>query len=257
MSLFLVLAFLFFIGSVFGWGLECFYRRFFSGNNPSRKWINPGFCTGPYLPLYGSGLCCLYLLASVEAWGLIPIPVVNKIVLLLFMGLCMTGLEYIAGFWSLKYNKVRLWDYSEEWGNIQGIICPKFTAFWTILAGIYYFAVHPYILSALNWLSENLAFSFVIGMFFGVFCVDIAHSAKLVVKLKALAEERQVVLRYEELKMQIRAHIEAEKEKYSFFRPFRTKLPLDDQIREFLDKIDDFPPISYIIERLQDDDNDK
>ena len=64
MNLFLKLAYLFFIGSVLGWVLELFYRRFISGANPERKWINPGFCVGPYVPLYGSGLCILYLLAS-------------------------------------------------------------------------------------------------------------------------------------------------------------------------------------------------
>ena len=48
---FMILGFLFFIGSLTGWGLEVFYRRFFSAANPERKWINPGFLTGPYLPL--------------------------------------------------------------------------------------------------------------------------------------------------------------------------------------------------------------
>ena len=45
MNIFLILAFLFFIGSVSGWVLELFFRRFFSRANPERKWINPGFCT--------------------------------------------------------------------------------------------------------------------------------------------------------------------------------------------------------------------
>lgn len=58
MNLFLTLAYLFFIGSVLGWVLELFYRRFISGANPERKWINPGFCVGPYVPLYGFGLLC-------------------------------------------------------------------------------------------------------------------------------------------------------------------------------------------------------
>ena len=56
MNIFLSLAFLFFVGSTFGWVLEVFFRRFFSSNNPERKWIDPGFCVGPDLPLYGSGL---------------------------------------------------------------------------------------------------------------------------------------------------------------------------------------------------------
>lgn len=62
MNLFLMLAFLFCIGSVLGWGLEVIFRRFFSAHH----WVNPGFLVGPYLPLYGSSLCVLYLLAMLE-----------------------------------------------------------------------------------------------------------------------------------------------------------------------------------------------
>ena len=47
MNTFLKLAFLFYIGSSLGWVLELFFRRFISGNNPERKWINPGFMVGP------------------------------------------------------------------------------------------------------------------------------------------------------------------------------------------------------------------
>ena len=47
MSLFLTLAYLFFIGSVFGWVLELLFRKFFSRSNPEHKWINPGFCVRP------------------------------------------------------------------------------------------------------------------------------------------------------------------------------------------------------------------
>lgn len=71
MNLFLTLAYLFFIGSTLGWVAELLYRRFLSGANPERKWINPGFCVGPYVPLYGSGLCILFLLAALgekTAW---------------------------------------------------------------------------------------------------------------------------------------------------------------------------------------------
>ena len=74
MNKFLILAFLFFVGSTFGWILEVFFRKFFSRNNPEHKWINPGFCTGPYLPLYGSGLCVLYLIASLNIESDYSIP---------------------------------------------------------------------------------------------------------------------------------------------------------------------------------------
>ena len=58
MNTFLKLAFLFYIGSSLGWVLELFFRRFISGNNPERKWINPGFMVGPCL-LYTSTVATL------------------------------------------------------------------------------------------------------------------------------------------------------------------------------------------------------
>ena len=233
MNVLLILAFLFFVGSTVGWVIELVFRKYFSDANPEHKWINPGFCTGPYLPLYGCGLCILYLLASLE-----QVCGLSKAVLFVLMAVSMTAIEYIAGILCLKHSKLRLWDYSNEWGNIQGIICPKFSLFWTILGAVYYFLIHPFILDALNWLSRNLAFSFFIGMFFGVFILDYAHSAQLVAKLKKFAEENDVVVRYEALKLSIRQNQERAKEKYHFFRPFHSQLPLVEHLRQMADSFE-------------------
>lgn len=237
MNLLLVLAFLFFIGSVIGWILEVFFRRFFSDANPERKWINPGFCTGPYLPLYGSGLCILFLVASMESFNIITNPFWNKVVLFVAMALAMTLIEYIAGIIAVKIFHVRLWDYSNEWGNIQGIICPRFSLFWAVLSAGYYFFIHPRILAALSWLSKNLAFSFVIGLFFGFFIVDVVHSAQLVSKLKQLAIENDIIVRYENLKLQIRTAHENNKKKYHFFAPFRSDISLSEHLKKMMQSI--------------------
>ena len=232
MGIVLKLAFLFFIGSVLGWMLELLFRRFISSANPERKWINPGFCTGPYLPLYGCGLCLMYLISLIESQHIIGNPVWNRICMFVFMAVTMTTIEYIVGIIGLKRTKVRLWDYSSEWGNIQGVICPKFSLAWAVLGIIYFYLVHPHILAALTWLSQNLAFSFVIGLFFGVFIVDVIQSARLVSKLKQFAEENNVIVRYEVLKENIRSRRETAKQKYSFFRPFHTDIPLTDHLHE-------------------------
>ena len=232
MNVFLILAFLFFIGSVFGWILELIYRRFFSKANPERKWINPGFCTGPYVPLYGCGLCIMFLIASLEQYNFITNPIGNKAALFTVAALSMTVIEYIAGICCLKLAKVRLWDYSSEWGNINGIICPKFSLIWALLGAVYYFFIHPHILNALNWLSQNLAFSFVIGLFFGVFIIDVANSAQLVVRLKKFAEDNDVVIRYEMIKAHIRDVHEKASKKPSFLHPFRSDRPLNEHLKE-------------------------
>lgn len=238
MKLFLPLAFLFFVGSVLGWVLELFFRRFISSANPERKWINPGFCVGPYVPLYGFGLCILYLLASLEERIPIPDPGPRKAVLFLVMAVTMTAIEYIAGVLALKVLKVRLWDYSGEWANLQGIICPKFSLAWAVLGAVYYFLVHPYVLRWLAWLSENLAFSFVVGLFFGVFLIDVVYSAQLVAKLKKFAEDNGVIVRYEHLKAHIRSVQDQQRQKAHFLFAFRSEQPLAEYLKEMRDTLE-------------------
>ncbi len=229
MGIFLPLAFLFFIGSLAGWVLELVYRNL---TRKDGKWINPGFCTGPYVPLYGVGLCILYLLASLEPYDLIKNPFWNKAVLFAAMAVGMTAVEYIAGVMCLQIAKVRLWDYSNLPGNIQGIICPQFSLIWSLFGAVYYFFIHEHILGALEWLAGNLAFSFVIGFFFGVFTLDVAHSANLVLKLKQYAKDHDVVVKYENIK----AHMQAKQKKLLgksyFFRPFRSNVPLSVYLSE-------------------------
>lgn len=238
MTVFLHFAFIFCMGSLFGWLLEAVFRRFFSQANPERKWINPGFCTGPYLPLYGSGLCLLYLLAQMERLQWISDPIGNKLVTLALMALCMTAIEYIAGYYSLKVSKVRLWDYSAEWGNIQGIICPKFSLMWALLGVLYDFLLHPYILKLLLWYTNHMDFSFALGIFYGVFFVDVANSAQLVSKLKRYAEENNVVVRYEAIKADIRKMHDRVQKRYHFFRPFQTPLPLSEHLKALKDSFE-------------------
>jgi uncharacterized membrane protein len=237
MNNFLLLAFLFFMGSIIGWGIEVLFRRFFSGANPERKWINPGFLTGPYLPLYGFGLTALYLIASCEQYSRVDNPVLNKIVLFIFMAACMTVIEYIAGVIFIRGMKIKLWDYTGMWGNVQGIICPLFSFFWAVLGALYYFLIHPHILSALDWLSRNLAFSFVIGFFYGVFTLDVIYSTKFMVKLRRFADEKQIVIRYEELKEHIRQYNFSRKVKLGFFFSMHTQLPNEEFISEIYEKI--------------------
>ncbi len=203
MNVFLVLAFLFFIGSVAGWVLELLYRRLISNG----KWINPGFLVGPYLPLYGFGLCIFYLISQLN---------LNGILIVLIMMISVTAIEYIAGIIFIKGMGVKLWDYSNEWGNIDGLICPRYMLFWGVLGAIYYYLINPYILDSLSWLQDNLAFSFFIGFFFGIILIDTIYSTQLVVKIRKFAKEKQLIVKYEEFKATILEQAQKNKEKYSF-----------------------------------------
>lgn len=218
MNFFLVIAFLFAVGSIIGWGLEVIYRKFFSASNPQRKWINPGFLIGPYLPLYGCSLVILFLLSQIET--LVPVEnmVLRKITLFIIMALAITAMEYFTGLIFIVKMNIKLWDYTNNFGNIKGIICPKYTFFWYILSALYYFLINPHIINTLNWLSENLAFSFFIGFFYGIFIIDLVNSAKIIDKIRQYAKDNEIIVLIDELKKQILTFKEnrAENRKFLF-----------------------------------------
>ena len=232
MNRFIITAFLFFIGSFIGWSIEVVFRRFFS----AKKWINPGFLIGPYLPLYGLSLCILYYMTMLEQILPIQNNSVKKIVLFAIMALCITFVEYIAGVIFIKHMKIKLWDYSNERGNIDGIICPKFSFFWAVLSAIYYFGVHPHILDALKWLAENLAFSFCIGFFYGIFIIDLIYSTNLVSKIRKFSRDNDIVMKYEELKEHILNVKTQRKEKARFLLSMYSNIPITEHLKEYYEK---------------------
>lgn len=210
MSLFLIFVFLFYIGSSIGWVLELFYRRY-----EHKKWVNPGFLVGPYLPIYGLGLVLITALHLFLAQYNF-----NPAITILLMGLCMTLLELITGLIFLKL-KVRLWDYTDYALNYKGIICLKMTLIWTGLGALYYYFLADYVMKALTWFSTHLSFSYVLGVFTGVIVIDFVYSSKLYKKIRKYAKNNNVVIMYENLKLHIRNIQEDAKEKYSFLLPFK------------------------------------
>ena len=220
MNKLLILLFLFSSGSVFGWVIELFFRRYLDPVESKKKqWVNPGFFVGPYLPIYGSGLIILYLLGHIKIPSLgATHPILEKLVIFMIMAACMTFIEFVTGMIFIVHLHLQLWDYSTYWGNIKGVICPLFTCFWYALAAFYYLVLHPRVVGALDWLSRNLAFSFFIGFFYGVFLLDIIYSFQLMLKIKKLADEYQIVVKYNAYKSKlIEIREEAKERSYFFF----------------------------------------
>jgi uncharacterized membrane protein len=224
----LVAAFLFFVGSVLGWCTEVLFRRIFT----AKKWINPGFLTGPYLPLYGFGVAGLFLIS------LIPINTGNywldSAIIILIMGAVMTIIEYIAGLIFIKGMKIKLWDYTNRWGNIQGIICPLFSFLWLVVCAFYYFVVDPYVMTAVVWFVNHIAFAFFVGVFFGIFLVDLGHSINIASKITAFAKKYHTVVSFEKLKESIKDKIEEFGEKKAnFVFAFRSNKSLDESLLDY------------------------
>lgn len=191
-----------------GWFLEVFFRRYFGG---ARKWINPGFLSGPYLPLYGTGLCLLYMISSSS------IAIWLKIVL---FAIGTTLIEYITGLFFLKYYKLRLWNYSNLKLNVNGVIAPIYTFFWTVLSLFFYYILYPYFYYQIEFIFFHLEYSVFIGIVLGFMMQDMVDSFGIVNKLKSFAEitDNIVIIDYEQLKLEIRERIEGLSNRAEHFR---------------------------------------
>ena len=199
MKYLVIISTLFVIGSLIGWIIELFFRRFVS----QKKWMNPGFLTGPYLPIYGFGVLVLYAVSNIPLG--ITNQIVDIIVRILIIGVAMTVVEFIAGLIFIKGLKVKLWDYSKRKGNIMGIICPSFSLIWLVVGSLYYFLLNPFLVEGISWISENLIYTYFVGMVMGAMAVDFAYSIHLATKLKEYKEIAN--LRFEDFKKELKNRI--------------------------------------------------
>lgn len=198
MNIFLIIAFLFYCGAILGWILEFLFRNLITHKGPKGKFfINPGFCKGPWLPIYGIGLavmCIISYLVEVNSIG------ASDWLVILVIGIVMNIIEFLGGLFLLKVFNIRLWDYRKRWGNIMGIVCPLFALIWFAVSAVYYLFIHGAAMGWIAWLSENLAFSFVVGLFWGVFIIDLIYSFYEASIIREFADNHDVIVKYEELK---------------------------------------------------------
>ena len=205
MKYLVIISTLFVIGSLLGWCIELFFRRYVS----QKKWMNPGFLTGPYLPIYGFGVILLYGLSN------IPLGIDNGfaevLIRIIIIGVAMTLDEFIAGLIFIKGFKIKLWDYSNRKGNVIGIICPIFSVIWLAVGSLYYFLLNPFLVQSISWISENLIYTYFVGGVVGAMVVDFAYSIHLATKLKEFKEYRD--LRFEEFKKELKKKLDSLKSK--------------------------------------------
>lgn len=215
METFLAITFIFMIGCILGWFIELFYRRWASGH-----WVNPGFLKGPYLPLYGFGLTILFLIAMIPLHDWISQDWLVLLIQAILVCVMMTFIEFIAGLIFIRGMKIELWDYSNMWGNVMGIICPLFSFFWTVLGAAYVVFLHPLIYDAVVWFTNNIIYSYFVGVFSGLMIFDFITSMNVALKIREFAEKHQIVVKYEKLKEHLLEKRSEWKGKRHFLNPF-------------------------------------
>ena len=104
------LVLLFFAYALLGWCIEVTLKYF-----QFHRFINRGFLTGPWLPIYGSGAVLITLAVD----GLAPLESSIGTTFALSFVLCGT-VEYLTSFVLEKRYHARWWDYSQKPMNLHG-----------------------------------------------------------------------------------------------------------------------------------------
>jgi len=153
-----------------GWVMETSYRSILQG-----RIVNPGFLTGPFLPIYG-------FFATLVIWssGLSLLAWEWQFVWFVCLS---TALEYAAGWFFERFFHLQLWDYHMTPFNLHGRIALPYSMLWGVLGLMFQHIIHPavqiYFLSIPSAARPILAFILTAYVIW-----DIIHSTLLLRKLE-------------------------------------------------------------------------
>jgi uncharacterized protein len=154
----------FMLYSFAGWLLEIVYRSI-----KQKKFVNPGFLFGPFVPLYGVGALVTFISYAY-------ISKLNVALQFLTFLMLLSVIEYITGEFFERAYGIKLWDYSNNRFNIKGKISPVFSIVWAITALLMINFIHPSIAKYIYGIEPYLAkdISIVFGLYFITdFCFSI------------------------------------------------------------------------------------
>lgn len=174
MEVLVVISTLFVIGSIIGYVIELFYRRFVS----QKRWVNPGFLVGPYIPLYGFGVILLFAISNFGIANLEISNALKTIIILAIIGIMMTLIELVAG-------------------------------------SLYYFFLNPLLVNAIEMISTYPIYDYFVGFVIGMMVVDFAYSLHLGFKLKKISNN--LIIKFEQFKLSEMASDKESGNKPTFF----------------------------------------
>ncbi len=183
------------IYSFIGWILETVYCSILSG-----KFEERGFLNGPLVPIYGFG--AMIILATLLPYAFNP-------VLVFLLGLILTSsLEYLTSYIMEKAFKMRWWDYSEMFMNINGRVCLLNSTMFGALSLILVEYIHPVIVALIaNIPMEYL--NYIAIALFALVIIDFIASLRATLNLQSrLFELNNIKYEIEKLKSKLEGSYE-------------------------------------------------
>lgn len=161
---------LFVIYSFIGWVFEVIIFAFME-----HRIINRGLLMGPYCPIYGFGFLCIDLLLKKYK---------EKPALLFVMAMVIsTVLEYITSLLLELVFNIRLWDYTQNFMNLNGRICLQTSLAFGVLAVLVVYKVNPMLIAKLEKIPD-IALKYVAIIIAVIMALDMCISYQIIFNIK-------------------------------------------------------------------------
>ena len=169
----------FIVYSFMGWIWESCYV-----SAKSKKWVNRGFVSGPFVTIYGVGAVTVYVILR---------PVAGNILELYFAGVAVaTILEYVTGVLMEAIFHTNWWDYSGKKFNFQGKICLGSSVAWGFFTLILFYIFQPFVGNLVEMVPRKTGIVLVYIWLAG-YTVDFAFSAAAAFDLRNKMKKLDVV----------------------------------------------------------------
>lgn len=211
----------FMLYSFLGWAME---SAFVSVSN--KKWVNRGFISGPFCPIYGTGAVLIIIFLT---------PVTGS-ALRLFLGgmLIATVVEYAIAAILERLFHATWWDYSHMRFQIKGRVCLRRSVEWGLLSMVLMWEIQPRIAAFVAQIPRTIGEYIGVALLMYIIAdtsVTVSNVLRLREKLAHLNEvgqqlrERLESIGYIEAKKEFAAHMEA--------------LPVAEALRELRARLDE------------------
>lgn len=152
----------FFIFAFIGWTLETIYGFAILGHFTKR-----GFLYGPICPIYGYAAIIMIIFINKYKSSYCKIFINSIIIFSLF--------EYIAGYILEALFYIRLWDYTNDFMNLNGRISIFYSIIWGIIAITFVKFMYPFSEKIINYILNKIPkiiTSITVYIIFSIYIID-------------------------------------------------------------------------------------
>ena len=211
----------------------------------TKKITNRGYLYGPLVPIYAFGALFIIIPLNEFEFGTF---ITDRWYLVVLIGFILPSLlEYITSFIMEKIFKMRWWDYSDKFLNINGRICLRNSVMFMLLVVLVVYGLNKPILKLVSYIVEIDVLNYILcSCLFIAFIVDIIFSTINHVNIS------KIIIKLEELKKKAIEYTDERKESLSN-KIDDAKIKTSNYLNEAKDKINNimikYPSLKVIINK--------